>query len=109
MTEAAKSSGQLAGEVGILLNRQVRPLLKIHGGGIDLRAVSEGGCPLKSVTYALGVRQKLLQLPGVREVSVGGVRLSQAALDRIDRCYAGYSFWVGAPAPEPVQEGGADK
>jgi Fe-S cluster biogenesis protein NfuA len=116
MSEAAKSSGKLAGEVEILLNRQVRPLLKIHGGGIDLRAVSEGGrvelefqgacrgCPLKSVTYALGVRQKLLQLPGVREVSVRGVRLSRlsrAALDRIDRCYAGYSFWVGASAQEP--------
>ena len=97
MSEAAKSSGQLAGEVEILLNRQVRPLLKIHGGGIDLRAVSEGGrvelefqgacrgCPLKSVTYALGVRQKLLQLPGVREVSVRGVRLSRAALERVDQ------------------------
>ena len=127
MSEAAKSSGQLAGEVEILLNRQVRPLLKIHGGGIDLRAVSEGGrvelefqgacrgCPLKSVTYALGVRQKLLQLPGVREVSVRGVRLSRAALERVDRCYAGYSFWVGAPAQEqepaqgglPAQEEGA--
>ncbi len=126
MSEAAKSSGQLAGEVEVLLNRQVRPLLKIHGGGIDLSAVSEGGrvelefqgacrgCPLKSVTYALGVRQKLLQLPGVREVSVGGVRLSQAALDRVDRCFAGYSFWVVAPAqgglpapePAPVQEEG---
>ena len=43
MSEAAKSSGQLAGEVEVLLNRQVRPLLKIHGGGIDLSAVSEGG------------------------------------------------------------------
>lgn len=96
-------------EVEILLDRQVRPLLKIHGGGIELLEVTGDGrvslefqgacrgCPLKSVTYALGVRQKLLQLPGVREVRVNGVRLSDAALRRVEKFYSGYSFWVGGP------------
>jgi len=111
MDEAQINSQQLAREVETLLDRQVRPLLKIHGGGIDLLEVDDSarvslefrgacrGCPLKSVTYVLGVRQKLLQLPGVREVEVRGVRLSEAALRRVEKFYDGYSFWVGDPVP----------
>ena len=55
------------------------------------------GCALKSTTYALGIRQKLMPIPGVTEVTVEGVRLSRAALDRAARMYAGYSPWVGPP------------
>ena len=98
---------QLAEAVKALLESQVRPLLKIHGGDIELLEVTEDarvllefqgacrGCAFKAVTYALGIRQRLLQLPGVREVSVNGVRLSEAALGRVERLYAGYSFWPG--------------
>lgn len=101
-----KTQFQLYREVETLLANQVRPLLKIHGGGIDLLDVTaEGrvslefqgacrGCALKSVTYALAVRQRLLQLPGVREVVVGGVRLSESALRRVEHFYSGYSFWA---------------
>ena len=96
----------LQAEIETLIARQIRPLLKIHGGEIRLveitdtghvRLAFEGacrGCMLKSVTYALGVRQKLLQHPAVKEVHMEGVRLSDAALRRIEQSYAGYSFWV---------------
>lgn len=99
----------LAAEVEGIIETQIRPLLKIHGGGIALEEVSaagevslrfEGacrGCPLKSVTYALGVRQKLMQHPGVSEVAVEGVRLSAHAIRRVERFYSGYSFWAGEP------------
>ena len=111
MTEkhVEKSEDCLTEEVDLLLDRQVRPLLKIHGGGIDLLEVTKDGhvrlefqgacrgCPLKSVTYALGVRQKLIQHPDVHEVTVNGVRLSDAALRRAEKMYAGYSFWLGEP------------
>ena len=94
-------------EIEALIATQIRPLLKIHGGGIQLieftdtglaRLAFEGacrGCMLKSATYALGVRQKLLQHPSVKEVQVEGVRLSDAALRRVEKAYEGYSFWVG--------------
>ena len=97
----------LRAEIEALIATQIRPLLKIHGGGIQLievtdtgqvRLAFEGacrGCMLKSVTYALGVRQKLLQHPAVKEVQMEGVRLSDAALRRVEKTYAGYSFWVG--------------
>ena len=97
----------LRAEIEGLIATQIRPLLKIHGGDIQLievtdtgqvRLTFEGacrGCMLKSVTYALGVRQKLLQHPAVKEVQMEGVGLSEAALRRVEKSYAGYSFWVG--------------
>ena len=97
----------LQAEIEALIESQIRPLLKIHGGGIRLLEVTEAGlarlsfegacrgCMLKSVTYALGVRQKLLQHPAVNEVQMEGVSLSEAALRRVEKSYAGYSFWVG--------------
>ena len=96
-------------DVEDIIETQIRPLLKIHGGGITLERVSEKGevalrfegacrgCMLKSVTYALGVRQKLMQHPGVTDVSVEGVRISDHAIKRVEKFYSGYSFWVGDP------------
>jgi Fe-S cluster biogenesis protein NfuA len=100
----------LISAVVAVLDTQVRPLLAVHGGGIELTDVTPAGevrlafigaccgCSLKSVTYALGIRQKLMPIPGVTEVTVEGVRLSKAALERAERMYAGYAPWVG-----PVQ------
>jgi len=93
-----------------VLDTQVRPLLAVHGGGVELVEVTAAGevrleyqgacrgCSLKSVTYVLGIRQKLMPIPGVTEVTVEGVRLSRAALERAARMYAGYSPWVGEPS-----------
>jgi hypothetical protein len=36
-----------------------------------------------------------MQVAGVGEVTVEGVRLSRAALERATRLYAGYTPWVG--------------
>ena len=92
-----------------VLDTQVRPLLAVHGGGVELVEVTPAGevrleyqgacrgCSLKSVTYVLGIRQKLMPIPGVTEVTVEGVRLSRAALERAARMYASYSPWVGEP------------
>lgn len=94
-----------------VLNTQVRPLLAMHGGEINLVEITPAGevrlafagaccgCSLKSVTYVLGIRQKLMPVPGVRDVTVEGVRLSKAALERAERMFGGHSPWVGtAPA-----------
>jgi Fe-S cluster biogenesis protein NfuA len=97
----------VAAAVMAVIETQIRPMLAIHGGGIELlditpagevRLAFEGaccGCALKSVTYALGVRQKLLPIPGVTDVTVEGVRLSRFALERATRMYARYTPWVG--------------
>ena len=101
-----ENQDSIQSEIEALIESQIRPLLKIHGGGIRLIKVSDSGvaqlafegacrgCMLKSVTYALGVRQKLLQHPSIKEVEIEGVRLSEAALRRVEKTYAGYSFWV---------------
>ena len=90
-----------------VLESQVRPVLKVHGGGITLVDVSEKGevslefegacrgCGLKSVTYAIGVREKLMPIEGVTAVTVAGVRLSEHALRRVEQHYRRYSPWVG--------------
>jgi Fe-S cluster biogenesis protein NfuA len=106
-----EADGALAAGVLAVLDTQVRPLLAVHGGGVDLIDVTpEGevrlafvgaccGCSLKSVTYALGIRQKLMPVPGVSNVTVEGVRLSKAALERAARMYGGVSPWVGSLRP----------
>jgi Fe-S cluster biogenesis protein NfuA len=98
---------RLGAAVMSVLDTQIRPLLAMHGGGLELveitpageiRLAFEGaccGCSLKAVTYALGIRQKLMLVAGVSEVTVEGVRLSRAALERATRMYAGYTPWVG--------------
>jgi hypothetical protein len=46
-----------------------------------------------------------MPIPGVTEVTVEGVRLSKAALERAERMYAGYAPWVGpvqAPPEGPI-------
>jgi hypothetical protein len=52
----------------------------------DIELEFEGACracALKTVTYAIAVRERLRELPGVRDVTVRGVNLSRAALDRV--------------------------
>ncbi|QUR66406.1 NifU family protein [Mycobacterium spongiae] len=87
---------------------QIRPLLHVHGGDIDVLSVSDAGhvelqfqgacktCVLKSVTYAIAVRERLLQYPGVTSVEVHGVNLSEAALARASMAYAGHSLMLTA-------------
>ena len=99
---------QLLAAVLAVLDTQVRPLLAMHGGALDLVEVTPTGevrlafagaccgCSLKSVTYVLGIRQKLMPVPGVTEVTVEGVRLSKAAVERAERMYGAHSPWVGA-------------
>jgi Fe-S cluster biogenesis protein NfuA len=104
---------QLRNVVEQVLNSQIRPVVKVHGGGVLLCDVTDkgvvelafegacNGCSLKSVTYALGVRQKLLPIPGVTEVNMKGVRLSDAALARVGKYYGRHSPWVGQQQVEP--------
>jgi Fe-S cluster biogenesis protein NfuA len=89
-----------------ILESEIRPLLKIHGGGVDLLELTEDGvvrlefqgacrgCALQSVTYAIGIRQRLLEVSGIEEVVMKGVRLSNAALDRTASFYKSYSFRI---------------
>ena len=108
MTPAEEARQEhLIGAVVAVLDTQVRPLLAVHGGGVELLEVTPAGevrlafagaccgCSLKSVTYVLGIRHKLMPVPGVSEVTVEGVRLSKAALERAARMYGGVSPWVG--------------
>jgi Fe-S cluster biogenesis protein NfuA len=108
MVHEAGQEQQLVAAVLAVLDTQVRPLLAMHGGGLELievtpagevRLAFEGaccGCSLKSVTYALGIRQKLMPIAGVNDVTVEGVRLSKAAIERAERMYGAHSPWVGA-------------
>ncbi len=87
-----------------VVDADIRPGLKMHGGDIAVVAVTADGCvevafagacrgcALQSVTYAVGVRQRLLEVPGVSDVTMQGGRLSPVALARIGRLYRGYRF-----------------
>lgn len=107
-----RSPGSVEDSIRAVLDLEIRPLLLIHGGGIDLLTVGEDGhaelefqgacrgCALQTVTYAVAVRQRLLEVPGVTEVSVKGVRISKMALERTAAMYRGYSFRPGLNAEQ---------
>ena len=87
-----------------VIETDIRPFLKIHGGDVELLDITANGqvrlqfqgacrgCALQSVTYAVAIRQRLLDLPGVTDVIMEGVRLSQMALERTAAAYKNYSF-----------------
>jgi Fe-S cluster biogenesis protein NfuA len=71
-----------------VVDGDIRPLLKIHGGDLTIiQVVTDGrvelefegacrGCVLQTVTYAVGIRRRLLEVPGLSEVSMRGVNVS---------------------------------
>ena len=92
-----------------IIDDEIRPLLRVHGGDLILLGTDDGhvelefqgacrGCALKIVTYAIGVRERLIHLAGVKSVRVCGVNLSDAALKRVSAAYADFPFH--GPRPE---------
>lgn len=96
-----------------VIDRDVRPGLKIHGGDVEILEITESGCvhlafedacracPVRSVTYAVAIRQRLLDVPGVSDVKMKGVNLAHAALERISAVYKGSSFLSWKPEAPP--------
>ena len=96
-----------------VIDRDVRPGLKIHGGDVELLEITESGCvhlafqnacsgcSLRSVTYAVAIRERLLAVPGVSDVKMKGVNLAPAALERISAVYKGSSFLSWKPETPP--------
>jgi Fe-S cluster biogenesis protein NfuA len=87
----------------------IRPLLRGHGGDVELAGIGEDGtvtvafrgaceaCPNISMTYVGPVRTALLAVPGVREVKSADVHASPRALARIAAALG------AAPVPtEPI-------
>jgi Fe-S cluster biogenesis protein NfuA len=93
---AVASPPPLEDQVAALVEGTLVPLLRVHGGGVELVAV-EGGrvrlrfvdactaCRLRPLTMAAAIRPRLLELEGVEEVELEGVRISAAALERFER------------------------
>jgi Fe-S cluster biogenesis protein NfuA len=87
-----------------VIDHDVRPGLRIHGGDVEILQITESGyvhlafegacrgCSLKSVTYAVAIRQRLLELSGVANVTMEDVNVAPAALERISAVYKGFSF-----------------
>ncbi|GLE51406.1 hypothetical protein ATCCBAA256_09940 [Mycobacterium montefiorense] len=85
--------------VAAVVDSQIRPLLHIHGGDLEVLSVSDQGvvrlcfhaacraCPLKMVTYAISIRQRLMEIPGVTDVVMDDVRLSRTAIARVEAAY----------------------
>lgn len=85
--------------VAAVVDSQIRPLLHIHGGDLELVSLSDEGvvhvrfhaacraCPLKAVTYAVSIRQRLMEIPGVTDVVMDDVRLSRTAIARVEAAY----------------------
>jgi Fe-S cluster biogenesis protein NfuA len=97
-----------------VIDRDVRPGLRIHGGDVEILEITESGrvhlafegacrgCSLQSVTYAVAIRQRLLDLSGVSDVTMKGINVSPAALERISAVYKGFSFQSRKPETSPA-------
>ena len=79
-----------------VLDSEVRPLLHFHGGDVRISEISSDGrvcleylaachgCNLQVVMHFVNVRERLLKIKGVTEVVADGVRISEAAQQRIN-------------------------
>ena len=94
----------MVADIRAVVDNQIRPLLHIHGGDLAVQSVSEDGvvclsfegacraCPLKAVTYAVSIRQRLMELRGVNDVIMRDVRLASSAIARVEAAYRDYSL-----------------
>ena len=81
--------------VTFVLDSEIRPLLHFHGGDARIAEISlDGtvrleytggchGCNLQVVTHFLTIRERLMKVVGVTDVVAHGVRISDAAKERI--------------------------
>jgi Fe-S cluster biogenesis protein NfuA len=85
----------LARRVQAKLDSYIRPNLHMHGGDAVVASVEHGvvtlemagacdACMFRPNTYASVLRPVLMDVDGVTEVRVAGVRISRHALARID-------------------------
>lgn len=95
--------------VDAVLQTTILPLLKIHGGGVTLLSLDPDsghvelefdgacrGCAFQTMTYVVSIRQRLLEIPDVTEVTMRGLRVSKVVLRRTQEMYKNYSFQLGS-------------
>lgn len=93
------ASGSPTTAVEATLRDSIVPLLRVHGGGIELDRVERGtvhlrftdactACKLRPLTLMAAVRPRLLAVPGVEDVQVSGVRVSSHVFRRFDELEA---------------------
>ena len=90
-----------------VIDADIRPSLKIHGGDVSLLDITDDGCvqlefegacrgcALQSVTYAVGVRQRLLEDMQSESAAIGhrqatgsiGARTSRSDVSPIGLCF----------------------
>ena len=99
--------------VEAVLEGEVRPVLSVHGGDLDLVEVTPDGlvrlrfqkackgCGYKAITLAASVRQRLLSIPGVTDVQAEDVIIAPGTLRRIDAL-------LGSRRPSPAPAGNDD-
>lgn len=90
----------LQSAVEAVLEQEVRPVLSVHGGDLDLVEVTPGGvvrirfqkackgCGYKAITLAASVRQRLLAIPAVTDVQAEDVAIAPGTLRRIDALFS---------------------
>lgn len=99
-TAHAKSPAvDLADRVNEALDRDVRPRVESHGGGVALETVSPEGevilrffgacthCQLLPVTVGGRVMHTLKAIEGVTAIKVRDMRVSEKALERIEKFF----------------------
>jgi Fe-S cluster biogenesis protein NfuA len=83
----------IAAEVQRCLDAEIRPLLHVHGGDVELVGVDDGivelaflsacrGCHFKAWTMLIVIESRLLRVDGVHEVRAQGVNVSRQARER---------------------------
>jgi Fe-S cluster biogenesis protein NfuA len=93
---APPAAPRLQDAVAATISREIRPLLRVHGGDCELIGVEDGvvrirflmactACKLRPLTLLAAVRPRLLRIDGVTDVRAAGVGVSPAAVRRADR------------------------
>lgn len=80
-----------------VLDFEIRPLLKLHGGDCSYIRMDKDlvvhlkfemactACKLRPLTYLAAIRPRLMKIPGVKDIEIQGVRVSEFAKARFGK------------------------
>jgi Fe-S cluster biogenesis protein NfuA len=80
-----------------VLLREISPFLKLHGGDCSFINIDEENivhlkfemactaCKLRPLTYLAAIRPRMMKIPGIKDVNIQGVKVSDFAKARSEK------------------------
>jgi Fe-S cluster biogenesis protein NfuA len=80
-----------------VIQQEISPFLKLHGGDCSFMNIDEENivhlkfemactaCKLRPLTYLAAIRPRIMKIPGIKDVNIQGVKVSDFAKARSEK------------------------